>query len=142
MSDPFIILTNHHNLQYFITTKYLSPYQAYQVQFLSEFNFEIQYRSGSKIILLDILNRLPENKPTKATDIRLIKRHRTFFLLSKLDLQITTELAIQETIILESIRIFIFDISQLIDQLITKTYQTNISITKLIQIIQNPTYHS
>ncbi len=35
-------------------------------------------------------------------------------------------------------RIFIFDTSQSIDQLIIKAYQTSISITKLIQAIQNP----
>ncbi len=28
-SDPFIVLTNHHNLQYFIITKYLSSHQIY-----------------------------------------------------------------------------------------------------------------
>ncbi len=138
MSDPFIVLTDHRNLQYFMTTKYLSPCQTCWAQFLSEFNFEIQYRSGSKAILLDILNRLLENKPTKATDIRLAKRHRILFLLSKLNLQIITELAAQETTILEPMRIFIFDISQSIDQLITKIYQTSISTTKLIQTIQNP----
>ncbi len=120
-----------------MTTKHLSPYQACWAQFLSEFNFEIQYWPGSKAILLDTLNRLLGDKSTKATDIRLAKRHRILFPLSKLNLQITTKLAIQETITLKPMRIFIFDTSQSIDQLITEAYQTSVSITKLIQAIQN-----
>ncbi len=39
-------------------------------------------------------------------------------------------------------RIFIFDISQSIDQLITETYQISVFMTKLIQTIQNPVCHS
>ncbi len=132
MSDPFIVLTDHRNLQYFMTTKHLSLCQACWVQFLSEFNFEIQYRPGSKAILSDALSRLPGDKPTKVTDIRLAKRHRILLPPSKLDLQITTELAVQETITLEFIRIFIFDTSQPIDQLITEVYQISVSMAKLI----------
>ncbi len=142
MSNPFTIFTNHYNLQYFITIKHLSLYQICWIQFFSEFNFEIQYRSGSKAILLDILNRLSGDKLTKVTDIRLVKRYKTLLLSSKLNLQIITELVIQKTIILKLIRIFIFDINQLINQLITEIYQINISITKLIQVIQNPICHS
>ncbi len=116
-------------------TKHFNSCQAHWAQFLSEFNFEIQYRPGSKAILPNALNRLPEDKPTKVIDIKLVKRYRILLLSSKLNLQIITELAIQETITLEPIRIFIFDISQPIDQLITKAYQTSISIIKLIQAI-------
>ncbi len=77
-----------------MTIKYLSLCQACWAQFLSEFNFEIQYRSGSKAILLDALNQLPEDKSTKITDIKLVKRYRIFLLSFKLDLQITTELIV------------------------------------------------
>ncbi len=70
--------------------------------------------------------------------MRLAKRYRTLLPPSKLDLQITTELAThQETTTLKPMKIFTCDINQPINQLITKTYQTNASITKLIQAIQN-----
>ena len=40
------VITDHKNLKYFMTTKQLSCRQAHWSEFLSQFNFVIQYCSG------------------------------------------------------------------------------------------------
>ncbi|MBW0586170.1 hypothetical protein O181_125885 [Austropuccinia psidii MF-1] len=46
LSSPFEVLTNHSSLQYFISSKVLTLYQALWAEFLSEFQFAITYRPG------------------------------------------------------------------------------------------------
>lgn len=43
---PIRILTDHRNLEYFTTSKLLNRRQARWSEFLSRFNFRIQYRPG------------------------------------------------------------------------------------------------
>ena len=43
---PIKILTDYRNLQYFMSTKQLSRYQAHWSEFLLRFNFVLQYRPG------------------------------------------------------------------------------------------------
>jgi hypothetical protein len=38
---PVKVLSDHHNLEYFMTTKQLNRWQARWAEFLSEFNFKI-----------------------------------------------------------------------------------------------------
>lgn len=45
---PVQVLTDHKSLEYFMTTKKLTPRQARWVEFLSEFNFVINYQSSKK----------------------------------------------------------------------------------------------
>src|SRR5437773_2823677 len=73
-TDAFEIITDHKNLQTFMTTKQLNQRQVRWAEFLSQFNFVITYRPGSKAILPDALSRLPGSKPAGADDDRL--RHR------------------------------------------------------------------
>lgn len=54
---PIKILTDYRNLQYFISTKQLSRRQAHWSEFLSRFNFVIQYRPGKLGAKLDTLTR-------------------------------------------------------------------------------------
>ena len=58
------ILTDHKNLEYFTTTKELTRRQARWSEFLSRFNFVIQYRPGSSAGKPDALSRLPQHKAT------------------------------------------------------------------------------
>src|SRR5437016_12340465 len=44
---PIVVLADHANLQYFMTTKELSRRQARWAERLATFDFEIQYRKGS-----------------------------------------------------------------------------------------------
>ena len=43
---PVLLITDHKNLEYFMTTKSLTKRQNRWAVFLSEFNFRIQYRAG------------------------------------------------------------------------------------------------
>ena len=64
---PIKVLTDHKNLEYFITTKKLTPRQARWAEFLFEYNFLISYQSGKKNNKADALTRKP-NKPFAGKD--------------------------------------------------------------------------
>ncbi len=55
---PFIVLTDHKNLQYLRDAKRLNPRQARWVLFFTRFNFTISYRPGPKNVKADALSRL------------------------------------------------------------------------------------
>ena len=48
VENPIHILTDHKNLEYFMTSKLLNRRQARWVEFLSQFNFKITYRPGKQ----------------------------------------------------------------------------------------------
>ena len=77
--EPFEILTDHKNLEYFTTTKSLNQRQVRWSEFLSGFNFKIIYRPGSKAVRPDALSRKHEDRPAKtdADDDRIKNRQRT-----------------------------------------------------------------
>ena len=51
------VITDHKNLEYFMITKQLSCHQAHWSEFLSRFNFAIQYCSGKLNNRADALTR-------------------------------------------------------------------------------------
>ena len=55
--EPIKVYTNYKNLRYFTITKELSGRQIRQVEFLSEFNFEIYYKKGNENARTDALSR-------------------------------------------------------------------------------------
>jgi len=77
--EPFEIITDHKNLEYFTTTKSLSQRQVRWSEFLSQFNFRIVYRPGNRAIQPDALSRKAEDRPEKAdlADDRIKNRQRT-----------------------------------------------------------------
>ena len=76
--EPFEIITDHKNLEYFMTTKALNQRQVRWSEFLSGFNFRIIYRPGNKAARPDALSRKREHRPSKAnpSDERLKNRER------------------------------------------------------------------
>jgi hypothetical protein len=58
-----LVLTDHRNLEYFLTTKKLNKRQARYAIKLSNFNFIIQYRSATKNQRADALSRRPDFTP-------------------------------------------------------------------------------
>ncbi|XP_044715208.1 reverse transcriptase (RNA-dependent DNA polymerase) domain-containing protein [Hirsutella rhossiliensis] len=77
--EPFEVITDHKNLEYFTTTKALNQRQVRWSEFLSGFNFRIVYRPGTKAVRPDALSRKPEDQPKRAdtNDDRIKNRQRT-----------------------------------------------------------------
>jgi hypothetical protein len=90
--QPFEIITDHKNLQTFMTTKQLNQRQVRWAEFLSQFNFVITYRPGTKATIPDALSRLPGVAPADADDERLRHRDRVILTPKKLDPTILEEL--------------------------------------------------
>ena len=59
---PVKVLTDHKGLEYFMTTKKLTPRQARWAEFLLEFNFKVTYQTGKKNEKADALTRKPNNR--------------------------------------------------------------------------------
>ncbi len=55
---PFMVLTDHKNLEYLRDAKRLNPRQARWALFFTHFNFSISYRPGSQNLKADALSRL------------------------------------------------------------------------------------
>ena len=62
-NQPVKVLTDHQNLEVFMTTKQLNRRQARWAKFLSEFNFRITYRPGKEGEKPDTLTRLAQDWP-------------------------------------------------------------------------------
>ncbi|KAK3575529.1 hypothetical protein QTP86_029273 [Hemibagrus guttatus] len=62
---PFLVLTDHKNLEYLRAAKQLNPRQARWALFFTRFEFSISYRIGSKNTKVDALSRMfaPEESP-------------------------------------------------------------------------------
>lgn len=74
--SPIKVITDHRNLEYFMTTKLLNRRQARWSEFLSRFNFKIHYRPGKQGAKPDALTRRSEDLP-KEGDERLSHQSQT-----------------------------------------------------------------
>ena len=74
---PVKVLTDHKGLEYFMTTKKLTPRQARWAEFLSEYNFIISYQSGKRNKKADALTRKLNKRPSSKNDERLEHRMQT-----------------------------------------------------------------
>ncbi|CCE31947.1 uncharacterized protein CPUR_05804 [Claviceps purpurea 20.1] len=70
----FTILSDHRNLQYFMTTRMLSERQIRWAEELSYYNFTIKFRAGKDSEKPDFLSRRDQVMPKDASDERLSKR--------------------------------------------------------------------
>ena len=77
VEDPIRVITDHKNLEYFMTTKQLNRRQARWAEFLSEFNFRITYRPGRLGTKPDSLTRRPGDLPEEHGDARHQFQHQT-----------------------------------------------------------------
>ncbi|MBW0547136.1 hypothetical protein O181_086851 [Austropuccinia psidii MF-1] len=68
LSSTFEVLTNPSSLQYFLSSKILTRWQAHRAEFLSEFHFSITYRPGCFATLPDALPHWDDAYPERAED--------------------------------------------------------------------------
>jgi len=73
---PIRVLTDHKNLQYFMTTKQLSHRQTRWAEYLSRFDFKIVYRPGRLGQKPDALTRRSQDLPSDTSDERITNRTR------------------------------------------------------------------
>ncbi|ODM14395.1 hypothetical protein SI65_10230 [Aspergillus cristatus] len=83
--SPIKVITDHRNLEYFMTTKLLNRRQACWSEFLSHFNFKIVYRPGKQGAKPDALTRRSEDLP-KEGDERLLHQSQTVLKKENLEL--------------------------------------------------------
>jgi len=70
LPDPFEIVTDHSNLQYWRTAQDLSRRQARWATYLSRFHFYLTHRPGKANTQADPLSRFPTHQVTDAEDNR------------------------------------------------------------------------
>jgi hypothetical protein len=80
--DPILVLTDHNNLQTFLTKKLLNRRQARWALELSEYNFKIVYRPGPKNAKADALTRrsgdLPKEGDGRSRPVDAVLRLENF----------------------------------------------------------------
>lgn len=69
-AKPFIILTDHRNLNYFASKKLLNERQVRYNDVLQQFNFELKWRAGISSERPDALSRREQDKPVGLDDER------------------------------------------------------------------------
>ena len=74
---PIQVLSDHRNLEYFMSTKLLNRRQARWSEFLSRFNFKIVYRPGKASAKPDALTRRSGDLPSEEGDERLKFQQQT-----------------------------------------------------------------
>ncbi|KAI0994170.1 hypothetical protein K3495_g14012 [Podosphaera aphanis] len=74
LQKPFVILTDHKNLEYFMTNRKLTERQIRWSELLSQYNFQLKFRPGSKACRPDALSRRPQDIPKDLDDPRLKER--------------------------------------------------------------------
>ncbi len=63
-THPFLVLTDHKNLEYLQDAKRLNPRQARWALFFTRFNFKISYRPGPRNVKADALSRIQATEET------------------------------------------------------------------------------
>lgn len=71
LRDQFTILSDHRNLQYFMTTRRLSERQVRWSYELSQYNFQLKFRAGKSSARPDALSRREQDMPKGQDDERL-----------------------------------------------------------------------
>ena len=94
VNEPVRVLTDHQNLEHFMTTKQLNRRQARWAEFLSEFNFKITYRPGKEGEKPDTLTRLAQDRPKGFDDACQQHQFQTVLKADQLDDDVRKTLAV------------------------------------------------
>jgi len=86
--DPVEIISDHKNLEYFMSIKLLSRRQVRWSEFLSRFNFKIVYRSSELNTRVDALTRRSEDLPLNGRNSRREHQWQTVLKSKNLEIQV------------------------------------------------------
>ena len=141
--NEFEIVTDHKNLEYFTTTKALNQRQVRWSEFLSQYNFRIVYRPGSKAVRPDALSRRSQDIPAKSDqdDSRLKERKRTLLPESRFDPRAYADIAgsiDNENLLAVTTDTLIPDLETSIDGIIDKAYETSSMASIMMQALRDP----
>ena len=139
--EPVLVITDHKNLEYLMTTKILNRRQARWSEFLSRFNFVITYRPGRLGTKPDALTRRSEDLPAGKEDERLRQQHQTVLKPHNLDPEIirTSNLLLAPAILQDPDKTPA--ISEEIRSLLTRAYHKDAEVRNYIEILQSPGLH-
>lgn len=98
--QPVKVLSDHKNLEYFMSTKQLTSRQARWAEFLSRFNFVISYRPGKQGEKPDSLTRRSQDLPRGIEDPR--KQHRFRQLLQDSNLEPDIKVALSAVVLADN----------------------------------------
>ncbi len=126
------MITNHKNLEYFMSTKQLSYHQARWSEFLSRFNYHITYHLNKINDKLNALTRRSEDlfKERNTFDSQHQYQHQTILKTHVLDLNIVKNLVFNvfnikiiklqsQIIILDSVQLHLFSVISTLLQILT-----------------------
>lgn len=98
LKHPFLVLSDHKNLEYFMTSRKLSERQVRWSYTLSQFDFKLKFRAGKNSGRPDALSRREQDMPTHVNDERLKSREIQLVKDSWIEKPLTTENFIQAQI--------------------------------------------
>jgi hypothetical protein len=138
--DEFEVITDHKNLQHFMSTKLLNQRQARWSEFLSRFNFRIVYRPGKQGTKPDALSRKAEDRPASSKDLsddRISHRLQQVLKDHNLSPGMIPDKD-PKSIPLTSLMIYALDLTTPIDDLITSVYKHNHQTQDMLEALKNP----
>lgn len=142
--EPFEIITDHKNLEYFTSTKMLNQRQARWAELLSGFNFRIIYRPGHKAVRPDALSRRAEDRPAHAdpNDDRIKNRLQTILPERVFDTAAFKDIIRQANsdldLTIAPMGMIIPDTDKPIDDLIDKAYESSELVTTMRTTLRDP----
>lgn len=141
--EPISVISDHKNLEYFMSTKTLNRRQARWSEFLSRFNFVITYRPGKLGGKPDALTRRSEDLPKSNEDERLRQQCQTVLKPHNIDPKIT--LSKVKSLHLAPASMEVLDHShsstELIELMMVKGYQKDKVVQSYIKTLLGPGPH-
>src|SRR5215213_367340 len=138
--SPVQVLTDHKNLEYFMSTKLLNRRQARWSEFLSRFDFKISYRPGKAGGKPDALTRRSGDLP-KEGDERLAHQSQTVLKSHNLDEELAKSCNAPDTMRLLADNSPTIMRSTL-DELFLEAYQTDPFPSQVLTMLDNQVRHS
>ena len=131
--EEFEVITDHKNLQHFMTTKLLSQRQVRWSEFLSRFNFRIVYRPGKLAGKPDALSRKAEDQPSSKTDCSDDRINYRYQQILK-EYNISPGMAPAD---ISSLQAYALNMETPTDDLISACYNTNTDIQDMLAALRD-----